>query len=72
MDIGVWWAKVHGGHKESDTTEAPAHAKKHIWQLEYSALLPLIPASLVPEIPFTPLHPLHFYKRPTLVPAFAN
>ena len=21
MDIGTWWATVHGGHKESDTTE---------------------------------------------------
>ena len=21
MDRGVWWATVHGGHKESDTTE---------------------------------------------------
>ena len=20
MDRGVWWATVHGGHKESDTT----------------------------------------------------
>ena len=20
MDRGVWWAAVHGGHKESDTT----------------------------------------------------
>ena len=22
MDRGAWWATVHGGHKESDTTEA--------------------------------------------------
>ena len=21
MDRGAWWATVHGGHKESDTTE---------------------------------------------------
>ena len=21
MDRGAWWARVHGGHKESDTTE---------------------------------------------------
>ena len=21
MDKGAWWAAVHGGHKESDTTE---------------------------------------------------
>ena len=21
MDRGVWWSTVHGGHKESDTTE---------------------------------------------------
>ena len=21
MDRGAWWAAVHGGHKESDTTE---------------------------------------------------
>ena len=72
MDIGAWSAKGQGGHKESATTDATAHAKKHIWQLEYSTLLLLIPASLAPEIPFTLLHPLHFYKRPTLVPAFAN
>ena len=22
MDRGAWWATVHGGHKESNTTEA--------------------------------------------------
>ena len=25
MDTGAWWAMVHGGHRESDTTEATRH-----------------------------------------------
>ena len=25
MDRGAWWAIVHGGHKESDTTEQLTH-----------------------------------------------
>ena len=27
MDRGACWAAVHGGHKESDTTEATKHAR---------------------------------------------
>ena len=26
MDRGAWWATVHRGHKESDTTEVTEHA----------------------------------------------
>ena len=26
MDRGDWWAIIHGGHKESDTTEQLTHA----------------------------------------------
>ena len=26
MDRGAWWATVHGGHNESDTTEATKHS----------------------------------------------
>ena len=26
MDRGPWWATVHGGHNESDTTEATKHS----------------------------------------------
>ena len=29
MDRGAWGATVHGGHKESDTAERPAHT---LWQ----------------------------------------
>ena len=25
MDTGAWWATVHGGHRESDTTEWLTH-----------------------------------------------
>ena len=27
MDRGAWWAAVHGGHKESDTSEATKHTR---------------------------------------------
>ena len=29
MDIGVWRAEVHVGHKESDTTEWLTHTHTH-------------------------------------------
>ena len=29
MDRGAWWATVHGGHKESDTTEQLTHTHTH-------------------------------------------
>ena len=29
MDRGAWWAIVHGGRKESDTTEASKHTCTH-------------------------------------------
>ena len=29
VDRGAWWAIVHGGHKESDTTEQLTHTHTH-------------------------------------------
>ena len=34
MDRGAWWARVHGGHKESDTTEATEHAHTHFAKIK--------------------------------------
>ena len=29
MDRGAWWAMVHGGHTESDTTQHACTEEKH-------------------------------------------
>ena len=34
MDQGAWWAAVHGGHTESDTTEVTWHACMHTLEKE--------------------------------------
>ena len=31
MDGGAWRATVHGGHKESDTTEVIEHTRAHMY-----------------------------------------
>ena len=31
MDRGAWQATVHGGHKDSDMTEASEHSHKHAY-----------------------------------------
>ena len=33
MDRGAWWAAVHGGHKEWDTTESLTHTGPCVWCL---------------------------------------
>ena len=43
MDRGAWWATVHGGHKESDTTERLStglHSALRVWALESDYLGP--------------------------------
>jgi len=42
-DRGAWWAAVHGGHKESDTTERLTHA--YYSQSEIKTLTGLRPHS---------------------------
>ena len=36
MDKGVWWATVHGGRKELDTTERLTHTHTHTHTMLYS------------------------------------
>ena len=50
MDRGAWWATVHGGHKESDTTErARTHTHAH-FNVCTPFLLAQIPCSINMEI----------------------
>ena len=49
MDRGAWWATVHGGHKESDTTEQPTVSLSPLWwcyQHVCTCALPLTHVSL--------------------------
>ena len=39
MDRGGWWATVHGGHKESATTEQLTHTHTHTHTLELSVTM---------------------------------
>ena len=50
MDRGAWWATVHGGHKESDTTER-THTHTHAHFNVYTPfLLAQTPCSINMEI----------------------
>ena len=50
MDAGAWWITVHGGHKESDTTE---HACTYFSKPGCSAFFLILQLfSVLPKFPF--------------------
>ena len=52
MDKGAWWAPVHQGHKELDTTEQLTHTHTHthiqIGQNNHSSSIKQSQGALVP------------------------
>ena len=46
MDRGSWWATVHGGHKESDTTE-DAHTTPFLVLLTPFYVFDLVPCNSI-------------------------